>query len=125
MIYLLSIFFKSILTVVTTTRYQCKSKQDSPMAQGVGPKVKECLDHMLRLFSLTERERERERERDRLRPSSAFLLFTLYLTIGDLCRNGTFFPQKSRTEIVGRLQKRRNGNYKERGAKPRKRGGKG
>ena len=28
------------------------------MAQGVGPKVKECLDHMLRLFSLTERERE-------------------------------------------------------------------
>lgn len=99
MIYLLSIFFKSILTVVTTTRYQCKSKQDSPMAQGVGPKVKECLDHMLRLFSLTERET------DRLRPSSAFLLFTLYLTIGDLCRNGTFFPQKSRTEIVGRLQK--------------------
>lgn len=99
MIYLLSIFFKSILTVVTTTRYQCKSKQDSPMAQGVGPKVKECLDHMLRLFSLTERER------DRLRPSSAFLLFTLYLTIGDLCRNGTFFPQKSRTEIVGSLQK--------------------
>ena len=64
MIYLLSIFFKSILTVVTTTRYQCKSKQDSPMAQGVGPKVKECLDHMLRLFSLTERERERERERE-------------------------------------------------------------
>lgn len=100
MIYLLSIFFKSILTVVTTTRYQCKSKQDSsPMAQGVGPKVKECLDHMLRLFSLTERER------DRLRPSSAFLLFTLCLTIGDLCRNGTFFPQKSRTEIVGSLQK--------------------
>ena len=35
------------------------------MAQGVGPKVKECLDHMLRLFSLTERERERERDRER------------------------------------------------------------